>query len=192
MKEVNNMNKLLNKFENIEIKSIDKITEEDRAFCGAQYRVYKNSHNTYTEILEKLNSAYDFQKKESQTLKDNNINDHNASLRYIDTYGKCGIDDTKDIIVEMTGYFISHIIYYFSQKYQIELNYKYKHENKYDGFNNYHDSPDKLNAITLEDILEKYLYPQLNGFTFQELAVKQIKDKAKTPLWYNEYRNYLY
>ena len=181
------MNNLLNKFDTIEIKPIDKITEEDRKFCEMHEKIYKQAHNAYTESYQKIKSIYDIQKQEEKTAKENGMFDRYDSFGYISDYGDCGIHKIEDELVHITRRFISQIMGYFSNKYSIKLDT----DSEFDGgYNSYHDNPTKLRCISLEYILEKYLFPQMDGYSFVEFAVKQIKNKALTQLRWDSYRKY--
>lgn len=180
---------LLEKFDNIEVKQIDKITAEDREYCEIKEKLYILAHNVYSDTLQKLKSVDEIQKKEFDKIKEKyNMQDYSRNyFGYVSDYGDCGTHEIETTIVKITGSFISKITYYFKNKYMVELDSEYK---SYDGFNHYHDSPDKLNIITLDDVLENYIFSKLDGFTFTELAIQQIKEKAKTPLYWYSYQKY--
>lgn len=182
------MSNLLDKFDDIKIDNDNRIDEADQNFCKIQEKLYILSHTVYSNVLKELKNTLEIQNKEFDILKQNGkVKDHNKySFCYIDDYGDCGIHKIEDAIVQTTGKFISRIVYYFSNKYMLKLN----DNNKYDGFNHYHDNVSKLDIITLEYVLETYIFSQLDGCTFIEKAIQQIKKKARMPLqWYN-YRKY--
>ena len=90
------------------------------------------------------------------------------------------------------------IAYYFTKKYNVTIDDS-KIFNKYRDKFDYHNknNPDKtlkLDLIEYVDIdyniILDEIFLQLGGFSFKEKAIDEIKQKAKTPLYYNRYRNY--
>jgi hypothetical protein len=166
---------ILDKFNSIEIKNNNRLSPEDYKYCQEQEYLYITAHTAYTKALNEIIPIWEAQLKTGS---------------YISEYGNCGIRKIQDEIVKITGKFISTLIWYFSEKYNIELNHSYE---KYDGFNQYHDKPEKLNLITLDDALDM-IFIQLDGCNFKELAIQQmlnnISIKKQEYVKYQKYWNY--
>ena len=180
---------ILSQFDNIKIENTNRIDEDDKNFCEKFNKIYVETLECYRNTLNSLISLYNNQitlVKESYEL--------NVSM-----YGDFSINGVIDSIIEIKEKFINKICYYFSNKYNVTINSnkifeKYKDiEVKYEKKEN----KDKtLNLNIIEYVYIDYnmildeIFIQLNGFSFWEKAVDEIKQKAKKPLHYYEYRKY--
>jgi hypothetical protein len=163
---------ILDKFNSIEIKNNNRLSPEDYKYCQEQEQLYITAHTAYTKALNEIMPIWEAQLKKGS---------------YISEYGNCGIRKIQDEIVKITDKFISTLIWYFSNKYNIELKCNYE---KYDGFNQYHDKLEKLSLITLDDVLD-IIFAQLDGCTFKELSIKQMLNNISIKKQeYYEYRKY--
>jgi len=180
---------ILSQFDNIKIENTNRIDEDDKNFCEKFNKIYADTLECYRNTLNSLISLYNKQiilVKESYELS-------------VSMYGDFSINGVINNIIEIKGKFINKICYYFSNKYNVTIDSnkifkKYKdievpYEKK--------ENKDKtLNLNLIEYVYIDYnmiideIFIQLNGFSFWEKAVDEIKQKAKTPLHYYEYRNY--
>ena len=169
---------ILSKFDSIDIKEIDKISKEDRVYCEMHEKIYKQAHQAYSEVLVKLNKIREIQKEDTKTAKANGIlkeNDY-SSYEYVSEYSDGGTSNIKRSLEKTTQKFISNVVHYFKRVYQIDIKYS--------------EYTDQTELLTLDFVLEKYIFAHLDGFNFQEKAIDEIKQKAKTPQQYYEYRKY--
>jgi len=169
---------ILSKFDSIDVKEIDKITKEDRIYCEMHEKIYKQAYLAYSEVLEKLKNIQQIQKEETKTARENGIlreNDHGA-YEYVSEYSDGGTTNIRRSLEKTTQKFISSIVYYFKRTYQIDIKYsEYKEQTE---------------LLTVDFVLEKYIYSHLDGFNFKEKAIDEIKQKAHMPQQYYEYRKY--
>jgi hypothetical protein len=184
------MNALLEKFNDIEIKNISRIDQEDQQFCELFNQIYSETLQCYQNTLNSLINLYN---KQIPYVK----NDYELHVSY---YGReFGISGVVDSILEVKEKFISKICYYFENKYKVTINSD-KIYKKYKDIQIEHykrTNPDKtLNQNIIEYVYLDYniildeIFLQMDGFTFREKAVDEIKKKALTPLHWYDYRKY--
>jgi len=178
METFNALDDILNKFDSIDVKEIDKISKDDRIYCEMHEKIYKQAYLAYSDVLEKLKNIQQVQKEETKLAKENGIlreNDYSA-YEYVSEYSDGGTSNIRRSLEKTTQKFISSIVHYFKRTYQIDIKYsEYK---------------DQTELLTLNFVLDKYVFAYLDGFNFQEKAIDEIKQKAKTPQQYYEYRKY--
>jgi len=184
------MNALLEKFNDIEIKNNTRIDQEDQQVCELFNNIYSETLQCYQNTLNALITLYN---KQIPLVKDS----YELSVSY---YGSdFGISGVIDSILEIKEHFINKICYHFSRKYNVTINSDviYKKYKDVQMIHHKRENPDKtLNTNLIEYVYLNYdmildeIFIQLNGFSFWEKAIDEIKKKAKTPLHYYEYRNY--
>lgn len=184
------MNALLDKFNDIEIKNVSRIDQEDQQYCELFNQIYSETLQCYQNTLNSLITLYN---KQIPLVK----NDYELSISY---YGRdFGISGVVDSILNIKQKFISKVCYYFEQKYKVTINNDKIYEKYKDIQMEHHKrtNPDKtLNQNIIEYVYLDYnmildeIFIQLNGFSFWEKAVDEIKQKAKTPLHWYDYRKY--
>jgi|GEM_PF-3197951 len=168
---------ILSKFDNIDVKEIDKITKEDRIYCEIHEKIYKKAYQAYSEVLEKLNNIREMQKEETKNAVEKGIiKQYHSTYEYVPEYSNGGTSDIKKALEKTTQKFISSIVYYFKTTYQIDIKYS--------------DYEEQTELLTLDLVLDKYIFAHLDGFNFKEKAIDEIKQKAHMPQQYYEYRKY--
>lgn len=180
---------MLEKFNNIVIENKNRIEEEDEKFCQAFNKIYAETLECYKNTLISLIILYN---KQIVTVK--YAHDLNISM-----YGDFSINEVMKSILNNKNRFISKICYYFSKKYNVTID-----ENKiYTKYKDielpWHEKENKDKTLKLNLIEYVYLdynmildeiFEQLNGFTFLEKAIDEIKQQAKLPQHYYSYRKY--
>lgn len=181
---------ILSKFDEIKIKNVNRIDEEDKIFCEKHNRIYAETLTCYKGILDSLVNLYN---KHILLVE-------NGYELSVSKYGRdLSIDGVKDSILKAKEILISRICYYFSNKYNVTIYSNVIYEKCKDielEYSKQENLDRTLNTNLLEyvhidyNIILDHIFVQLNGFSFIEKAIDEIKQKAKTPLHYYEYRNY--
>lgn len=173
---------LLDKFNAVEITSDSRITEADRNFCQSRQVCYEYSLARLRELTDAIHQY----KETEKSMSDDGDNHY----FHINGFSK--------EIKSSHWNFIESIISYFIKTYALDLNSDQIEEalipekpkyNRYDydvelakKINQQHDEWEKLIYGTLvinyNDVLD-HIFAQLNGLSFQELALQQLKDKAR-------------
>lgn len=181
------MNALLEKFNDIEIKNVSRIDQEDQQYCELFNQIYSETLEAYKNTLNTLIMLYN---KQIPLVK--NSYDLSVSI-----YGDFSISEVVKHIHNIKEHFISKICYHFMRKYNVTINddaiiKKYK-----DIELTYHkrENPDKtLNPNLIEYVYLDYsmildeIFIQMDGYTFWEKAIDEIKIKAYMPLHWYDYR----
>lgn len=184
------MNNILNKFDEIKVENKNRIDEEDRKLCEIFNKIFTETLVCYKNTLDSLISLYN----EQISLVENSYE------LSVSKYGNdLSINGVRDSILKAKENFISKICYYFSRKYNVTIDH-YKIYEKYKDIElPYHKQENKdktfnVNLLTYVhidyNIILDEIFVQLNGMNFWEKAIDEIKQKAKTPLHYYEYRKY--
>lgn len=147
---------LLSKFDTIEVNNNTRISAEDQAFCEDQEQQYKESIKIQLDFLKS------FKEVSGIDLLAEKYTNQNSKNKYLDWYK---FDKIAELAKATKEKFIHEIIWYFEKQYNVTINSE--NMGKKYGFD-----------INYNDILD-YIFIQLEGFTFQEKAVKEIKDKLK-------------
>jgi hypothetical protein len=181
---------ILDKFDQIEIKNVSKIDQEDKEFCERFNKIYSETLICYKNTLDSLIELYN---KQISLVK----NDYELDVSY---YGSdFSISNVKESIFKVKDHFINKICHYFSRKYNVTINAKSIYEKHKDIELAYNKRANKDRTLNLNQIEYVYLdynmildeiFVQLNGFSFFEKAIDEIKKKARTPLHWYEYRKY--
>ncbi|WP_039230480.1 hypothetical protein [Clostridium haemolyticum] len=160
---------LLNKFENIEIKNDARVPAEDLKVIegySKEFEEYRNRVLQYELIFKNKPLIY-------PSYNDDKIgSDHKQKQFLVHFY--------EEFMNESQG-FISKIIRYFKNKYQIELENNFKKKGK--EYNAYRkiESEEILNFyknFTYNDVLDD-IFEQLGGFDLNSKAEQEIKENMK-------------
>ncbi|MCM3140319.1 hypothetical protein M3573_18760 [Bacillus safensis] len=152
-KEQNKMD-LLQRLEAVEIDHTSRISQEDEQFCI-------NEQKSYEVAWKGLEQAY---KSVKTLMLVESIKD-----KYIYKYGV--ISEIEKALKDCNSRFISEIKAYFSNKYNVEFN-----------SSSIVDNYSFEQLIMFEEVLD-HLFEQLGGFTFDEMANQQIKNKINEAVY---------
>lgn len=173
---------LLDKFNAVEITADSRITEADRNFCKSRQVCYEYSLARLRELTDTIYQCREMEK----TMSEDGINYYFTITGY-----------SKEIKSSHWN-FIENIVSYFAKTYSLDL-YADKiktalipEEPSYNRYyydtelakevNQKHEEWENLICGTLvinyNDILD-HIFAQLNGLSFQELALEQLKDKSR-------------
>ena len=188
---------MLNIFDEIKIENVSRIDLEDKIYCEKHNKAYQETLKSHKETLKSWITLHNNQIKELSFER----NGYTHTQEYISYYGggsSICIDKIIQEIDRIKERFIGMITYYFTKKYNVTIDDS-KIFNKYKDKFDYHNknNPDKtlkLDLIEYVDIdyniILDEIFLQLGSFSFKEKAIDEIKQKAKTPLYYNSYRKY--
>lgn len=185
------MSAILDKFDTIEIKNTSRIDAEDQEFCELFNQIYSETLECHKNTLSTLIKLYN-----KQVL----LAPNDYSSLTISRYGReFSVGNVEDGILKLKKSFIDKICYYFEKKYQVTINkeqihekYKDKEIPHYKKENSDHTlNPNPIEYVYLDyNMILDQIFIQLNGFTFFERAVDEIKKKAKTKLMWYDYRKH--
>lgn len=188
---------ILSQFDSIKIENSTRIDTEDKIYCEKHDKAYHATLNNYKETLTNWIILYNSQIKEL-SYKRNNYTYTEEYISYFGGGNGICIDKIIQEIDKIKEKFIGRITYYFETKYHVTIdNNKIikKYKDKFD----YHkkensDKTLKLDLIEYVNIdynaILDEIFLQLNGFNFNEKAIDEIKQKARMPLHWYEYRKY--
>lgn len=196
---------LLDKFATVEIKSDNRISEEDREYCLQQQEAFDKSGPLLAKIAALMTEGMEEQKAIMKTDKDFPAN------RYI-----CGNGFTFDVnriygaMAERNNAFISAIVYYFSTKYKVDLDTRKitehliptppeepkRYDTRYERLSDekylldfkkdmeaYQQKKEKYDIslrtlpLRYEQIVDE-IFVQLGGFSFQEQAMNEFLERT--------------
>ena len=159
---------LLNKFNNIEIQTHDKISQQDKEFCENQQFIYDKAYDCFMNVKEQYETLH--AETKGICYKDyGNWKDENGCLRYI-SY----LTDIPKYIKDMNFSFLCKIYNHFEHTYNLTLDV-YKREEKFKVENrfNYHEIVD----LIIEEI---------GGFSFEEATIIQLKEAIRKAVQYHK------
>jgi len=160
---------LLNKFENIEIKNDARVPAEDLKVIegySKEFEEYRNRVLQYELIFKNKPLIY-------PSYNDDKIGSNYKQERFWVRFYEEFMNESQD--------FISKIIRYFKNKYQIELENNFKKKSK--EYNAYRkiESEEILNFyknFTYNDVVDD-IFEQLGGFDLNSKAEQEIKENMK-------------
>lgn len=182
---------LLDKFGQVEIKTDDRISPTDLNYCKLHQEAYEKARVALKSLAKQIAALRNEQECILSSIEDKYCRDiyfgSSDSLKTDTIYNT--LDNTHKV-------FIYRIVNYFQSHYKVSIscdtikenllpkepeNGWRRNEDEWIEYNN------KLRTLTLhyEDILEQ-IFIQLEGFSFQEKALNELKQAAHKAAW-NEY-----
>lgn len=170
---------ILDKFSDITVDNSKRLLPEDMEHCKVEEELFKDAYNAYLTAYTSVKAAF-------ERHKQSEIHEYTG---YIWDYCDCGVRDLKEKVISLKDVFIGRIVGYFNNKYHLNLS----HHNPFDS-STYHDEKLNMDILTLEEVLNDYVFGKLEGLTFSECAIKQAMEnnKVKCQEWnrYQERWNY--
>ncbi|MCD3245241.1 hypothetical protein FDJ70_06010 [Clostridium botulinum] len=160
---------LLNKFENIEIKNDARVPAEDLKVIegySKEFEEYRNRVLQYELIFKNKPLIY-------PSYNDDKIDSNYKQERFLVRFYEDFMNESQC--------FISKIIRYFKNKYQIELENNFKKKGKEYNTCRKIESEERLDFyknFTYNDVLDD-IFEQLEGFDLNSKAEQEIKDNMK-------------
>ncbi len=178
---------LLNKFDAIQVQADTRISEEDRHVCEIHQQAYDQAREDLRSLAEQLEALEQAQEKTLSAVVEDYYTDG-----YLNPIKSEKIYDQLDRTHKT---FIHFVIAYFQKRYKVSIDEdkvkdallppKPKHDWRWtqaaaDAYTN------SLRTLKLsyQDIVEQ-IFLQLGGYSFQEKAVKELKDAAHEAAWSN-------
>lgn len=173
---------LLDKFNAVEITADSRITEADRNFCKSRQVCYEYSLARLRELTEMI-----YQSRETEKSMSEDGNNHYFTIKGYNEY----------IVASHTS-FLQDIVFFFTNKYKIKLDVEkiktsiIPQKPEYDRYDIDKDAIQEYKKnlsvwdnlihntfiVKYDDILNQ-IFTQLNGLTFNELALQQLKENAR-------------
>lgn len=172
---------LLEKFNAVEVKTDDRITQRDKDFCERHQAAYENAVTSYTGMLRLWLTLHE---KQKELLGD-------AQGEHYDRY-LCRKEDVrinsygvKSHVDELHSLFIKIIIEHFCETRGIELNeyciinalLKNPDDVLKQPEEKWSDMPRQMAPIRYEAIVD-LIYKQMDGQSFDEYAMSQMKENC--------------
>ena len=184
---------LLDKLEQVEIKAVSRLPEDDLMFCETQQQAYDESRRAFCEIRRQWKKALQAQKDLLGTSSD-------GSLPYFGSNYRFGITDINRELEKLHSKFISELTGHFNTKYRMTISVgaiqehliptepdPYKCDK--DTSNEYHRTLRAL-ALHYEDVVDQ-MFIQLDGLSFVERAFQELRTKChKAAYWSNSNAGY--
>lgn len=168
---------LAGKFGNFVIKKTDRISKEDQEWLSHREKMYKRAL-----MIQK--SVYDIYKAEDGTYTEEDRDEFSSF-----TVNDFGVPKR---VSQIQDSYISGIFSYFSRKYHVELKNEFEHYDYDRELYRYSSKKEPVKGLVIDEIdyhtvLEK-IFDQLGGMSFEEKAIKEVKDKLKSKC-YNSYHD---
>lgn len=168
---------ILEKFDNIEIVKENVVSEIDMVFCKLHFEFYTKIYKHYESHLLTMKTLEEDQKLFQEAIK--------AYMKYPDTYiykyDGISVEETKKAMLHLSKHFIYTICNYFKEKYNVTVN-----TDLVSNASDKHQREPKF--CELSEIVDKCIVGYLNGLSFLEKAIEEIKAKARTERHYYEWR----
>lgn len=185
---------ILSKFAAVEVKSVQRITQEDQKFCKTQQAAYESAKAVLSELHFFWEDALQTQ---GQILADTDT----PKTQYLTGYDELKISPEKiqDQAHKLHTTFIQQLVSYFNHLYRITLSstdiaeklipqppkYQYSYEKKEEHYiKEYEKYLLHLShlSLTSEDILEE-IFSQMDGRGLAEQALYELKSKCHDAAW---------
>ncbi len=170
---------LLEKFNNVEVMADNRISEDDKRFCVVTQKAY----DIASEKLKLLHTEMEAIVNEQSKLCENNCYAFVAGC-------SDSISNISNDIKSRHSRFVTRIVEYFEREYNVKLDANAIREhlipsqpksNRWD--DEYRETIRKYNdeimelSLSYEQIIDE-IYAQLDGFSFEERAVNELKNKC--------------
>lgn len=176
---------LLEKLDAVEIKTDNRISEADRAFCQSRQNAYDDARQILLDLRQQWKRTVSEQEQKYET--DHYIDIPNFSVLVI-----------RERMEDLHGQFISAIVGHFNSLYHVSVSTeeikevllpKEPRQHGWDvdkaAVTAYRKEMRNL-ALRYESVLDQ-IFIQLGGRTFAERALDEIKEKCHSAAW-NQYR----
>ena len=151
---------ILSKFDNIEINNNSRISADDEEFCKEQENIYEKLIESYNKFSLELQEISVISNEHGQKYgKQTEIYFHEKPTAYYHSLKPAELDKT---VIKMKEQYVKSVCSYFSDKHNVTIDDD-KISKKYD------------QNVTYGNIIDE-IFLQLGGFTFEEKAVKELKE----------------
>lgn len=189
---------LLDKFNSIEVKADARISEHDREFCMAYHEAYVKGR----AALKSLRQSVEESLNEQQSIISRVVPKDEMYDRSFFLGDSVHAHDITNSLRNSHRVLISALVSYFERTYKVSLETDKieevllpKEPDRYSSYNSaeykeYYGAVENT-ELKYEDILDQ-IFIQLGGFSFQEKALNELKQKAHDAAWNRYYGNKCY
>lgn len=189
---------LLDKFNSIEVKADARISEHDREFCMAYHEAYVKGR----AALKSLRQYVEESLNEQQSIISRVVPKDEMYDRSFFLGDSVHAHDVTNSLRNSHRVLISALVSYFERTYKVSLETDKieevllpKEPDRYSSYNSaeykeYYGAVENT-ELKYEDILDQ-IFIQLGGFSFQEKALNELKQKAHDAAWNRYYGNKCY
>lgn len=189
---------LLDKFNSIEVKADTRISEHDREFCVAYHEAYVKGRTA----LKSLRQSVEEYLNEQQSIISRVVPKDEMYDRSFFLGDSVHAHDITNNLRNSHRVLISALVSYFERTYKVSLEADKieevllpKEPDRYSSYNSaeykeYYGAVENT-ELKYEDILDQ-IFIQLGGFSFQEKALNELKQKAHDAAWNRYYGNKCY
>lgn len=189
---------LLEKFNSIEVKADTRISEHDREFCVAYHEAYVKGR----AALKSLRQSVEEYLNEQQSIISRVVPKDEMYDRPFFLGDSVHVRDITNNLRNAHRVLISALVSYFERTYKVSLETDKieevllpKEPDRYSSNNSaeykeYYSAVENT-ELKYEDILNQ-IFIQLGGFSFQEKALNELKQKAHDAAWNSYYGNKCY
>lgn len=189
---------LLDKFNSIEVKADTRISEHDREFCVAYHEAYVKGRTA----LKSLRQSVEEYLNEQQSIISRVVPKDKMYDRSFFLGDSVHAHDITNNLRNSHRVLISALVSYFERTYKVSLEADKieevllpKEPDRYSSYNSaeykeYYGAVENT-ELKYEDILDQ-IFIQLGGFSFQEKALNELKQKAHDAAWNRYYGNKCY
>lgn len=189
---------LLDKFNSIEVKADTRISERDREFCVAYHEAYVKGR----AALKSLRQSVEEYLNEQQSIISRVVPKDEMYDRSFFLGDSVHVHDITSRLRNAHHVLISALVSYFERTYKVSLEAGKieevllpKEPDRYSStssaeYKEYYDAVENM-ELKYEDILDQ-IFIQLGGFSFQEKALNELKQKAHDAAWNRYYGSKCY
>ena len=189
---------LLDKFNSIEVKADTRISERDREFCMAYHEAYVKGRAALKSLRQSVEEYLNEQQSIiSRVVPKDEMYDMSFFLG-----DSVHVHDITSRLRNAHHVLISALVSYFERTYKVSLEASKivevllpKEPDRYASpssaeYKEYYDAVENT-ELKYEDVLDQ-IFIQLGGFSFQEKALNELKQKAHDAAWNKYYGNKCY
>lgn len=183
---------LLDKFNQVEVKSDTRISDTDRRYCEAYQQAYDKGRAALRELADLMGRSSAEQLDILKPVSDGEV--------YVTFLGECSKERDYMEQLRNTHHILIHrIVCYFENTYKVKLDVNSVENNlvpqqpeksfrfKQEEWTAYTEAMNNA-ALDYKDILDQ-IFIQLGGVSFHERALNELKEKCHNAAWNTYYGN---
>lgn len=176
---------LLDKFLAVEVKAESRISKSDKHYCEVQQAAYDHGRKALKDMIK---VAERFIKEQNDILESV---DREVYTNYVyDGRGGVSLTSLHDLLRKSHATFIAKIVSYFCKTYHVDLDngvvieHLIPKEPRYSSKDDAKEYTEQIESleISYKQVLDE-IFVQLGGFSFQEKALNELKEKCHKEAW---------
>ncbi|MDD4509356.1 MAG: hypothetical protein PHY23_00325 [Oscillospiraceae bacterium] len=180
---------ILDKLDKIEVNADQRISEQDLMYCETQQQAYDESRMALADMKRRWNAAI----KAQREILGGSSSNSDTALIYLRNYGNISSSEFKERLEGLHDILIDTIIRYFNRTYHVSVSSELIRDallparpergwrRDEESEKQYHKALQTL-ALSYNDIVD-HIIIQLNGQSFSECALEELKRKCHTAAW---------